>query len=70
MTTRWTAATAAALAAALARNVRPDAELAEARQLAAYVFEAEERWRRRRSEAICAGALGFPGRRTRTGGDT
>lgn len=52
------------LAAALARNVRPEAtEWPEAGQLADYVMEAAAALREQRSDAILAGSLAFPAAR-------
>jgi len=54
-------ADAAALAAALARNVRPDdADWPEAPNLAAYAFRAEKELARQATEDICAGRITFP----------
>lgn len=55
----------AALTAALARNVRPDAkDWPEAPALAAYVFEANRSLARQSSQDICAGKLEFPAPQT------
>jgi cytochrome b pre-mRNA-processing protein 3 len=52
---------AAAFAAALARNVRPEAgEWPEAAALAAYAEQASRMLAGQASEAICAGSIGFP----------
>ncbi len=52
---------AAALSAALKRNVLPDAEhWPEAGEMAAYVFAAQAMLKAQGSEAICAGTIAFP----------
>ena len=50
-----------AMAAALLRNVRPDAaEWPEAGELAAYVFQVQNCLQAEPIEEICAGKLAFP----------
>ena len=52
---------AAALAAALTRNIRPELEQwPEAGEMAAYVFEAQALLGTQASDAICAGTVAFP----------
>jgi cytochrome b pre-mRNA-processing protein 3 len=62
-------ADAGALAAALARNVRPDtAEWAQATELAAYAFRVEKELAAQPVADICAGRMAFPAA-SRGGGD-